>query len=255
MKPLLFLSIVLPYLVLTACAGGNISSQPSGENVAQPVEDQSTKPLAIKADQTGRAASQAPQDPGGKKPVTIQASAKPARPKKVEQAKPTADSPKRQPQDPIYVSLAPPVLDERMQQAEIPKGVVTEQIRGEFKVDPVIILVKSWRSEATSEQPAVIPSIADVEVSPKVSIKEVVEMNRKTGKPDKTMAVVYEATITSQVPPRHLHRVRERPCPEKNGGFEAIRPTAQARHRRKDRSQDPRALASLPPSQHTCSWR
>ena len=45
------------------------------------------------------------------------------------------------------------------------------------------------------------PSIADVEVASKVSMKEVVGVNRKTGKPGKMVAIVFEATITSQVPP------------------------------------------------------
>jgi len=38
-------------------------------------------------------------------------------------------------------------------------------------------------------------------VSPKVSLKEAYGIDRKTGKPSKTLAVVFEATITSQVPP------------------------------------------------------
>ena len=42
---------------------------------------------------------------------------------------------------------------------------------------------------------------ADVEVSPKVSLKEAYGIDRKTGKPSKMLAVVFEATITTQVPP------------------------------------------------------
>jgi hypothetical protein len=42
---------------------------------------------------------------------------------------------------------------------------------------------------------------ADVEVLPKVSLKEAYGIDRKTGKPGKMLAVVFEATITTQVPP------------------------------------------------------
>ena len=45
----------------------------------------------------------------------------------------------------------------------------------------------------------VTPPAADVEVSSKVSMKEVIGVNRKTGKPGKM--AVFEATITSEVPP------------------------------------------------------
>jgi hypothetical protein len=40
-----------------------------------------------------------------------------------------------------------------------------------------------------------------VEVSPKVSLREAYGVDRKTGKRSKVLAVVFEATITSQVPP------------------------------------------------------
>lgn len=193
-------SAVLSCLGLNACAGGNATSMNTNDPTTSVVEERSPKAQVARQDKTTTTTPQAQLDRGAKRAGASE-QARAARPKKADQAKPTAESPKRQPQDPIYVSLAPPILDEKMQQAETPKGAVTEQIRSEFKADPVIILVKSRRSESTSEHPVILPSIADVEVSPKVSIKEVVEMNRKTGKPDKTMAVVYEATITSQVPP------------------------------------------------------
>jgi hypothetical protein len=41
------------------------------------------------------------------------------------------------------------------------------------------------------------PSIGDVEVSSKMSIEEVYGMNRRTGKPGKMAAIVFEATVTS----------------------------------------------------------
>jgi hypothetical protein len=121
--------------------------------------------------------------------------------KKAEQMEALSTAPKRRPQDPIYVNLAPPVLDSKMQQAEKSKGAVAQQIRNEFTSDPVIKLV-----EGNSHALAVLKSRgssspADVDVSQKVSLKEVYGMNRQTGKPAKMVAVVFEATITSQVPP------------------------------------------------------
>jgi hypothetical protein len=136
-----------------------------------------------------------------KRQVAAQELAEQIKARKAEQLQILTDAPKRQPQDPIYVSLAPPVLDGRMQQAEKPKGAVAQQLREEFTSDPIIQLVPGNRNEAGQWKPRAAASIADVEVVPKVSLKEVYGMNRKTGKPAKTVAVVFEATITSQVPP------------------------------------------------------
>lgn len=108
--------------------------------------------------------------------------------------------PKRQSQDPIYVSLAPPILDSKTQQAEKPKGAVGQQIRKELTSDPIIKLVDDNQQVAGSMNLSVAMPI-DVEVSSKVSIKEVLGVNRKTGKRGNMVAIVFEAIITSQVPP------------------------------------------------------
>ena len=99
------------------------------------------------------------------------------------------------------MSLAPPVLDGKMQQVENPKGAVAQQIRNEFASDPIIKLVTGNQNTAGPRKPRATPFSADVEVSSKVSIKEVYGLNRQTGKPGKMVAVVFEATITSQIPP------------------------------------------------------
>lgn len=119
---------------------------------------------------------------------------------KTEQPDQQGRAPKRQPNDPIYVSLAPPVLDENMQQAEKTKGVMAERIRYEFAADPIIKLVESDLTQSGLMKPhSAAPP--DVEVSSKVSLKEAYGLDQKTGKPTKVLAVVFEATITSQVPP------------------------------------------------------
>lgn len=108
--------------------------------------------------------------------------------------------PKRESTNPIYVSLAPPVLDEKMQQAEQSKGVMAERIRHEFTADPIIKLVESDVTRSGLMKPH-STATADVEVSQKVSLKEAYGIDQKTGKPSKVLAVVFEATITSHRPP------------------------------------------------------
>jgi hypothetical protein len=108
--------------------------------------------------------------------------------------------PKRQPTDPIYVSLVQPVLDGKMQQVEKSKGAVSDQLRSEFVSHPVITLVNPALSGKTVHA-GIAQSIADVEVAPKVWVRESRGVAVETGKPVKLMEVVYEATITSQVSP------------------------------------------------------
>jgi hypothetical protein len=121
----------------------------------------------------------------------------------ITQAEPveTADAtPKRQPEDPIYVKMPAPVLDSKMQSAEKPKGAIGQYIRNEFASDPVIQLVPSAKrkmGKKTSQSPLPAP---DVEVASKVSLKEVFSIMGNNGKPTKTLNIVFEATITSQNP-------------------------------------------------------
>ena len=88
------------------------------------------------------------------------------------------------------------------------KGTIAQQIHNEFASDLIIKLVPGNQARAGLKNPRATPSIADVKVSSKVSIKEVYGVNRQTGKPGKMVAVVFEATITSQVPPA-LYTVSE----------------------------------------------
>jgi hypothetical protein len=188
-------------LALTACAGGYYTSKINGEKKVYRVDEQGTKTLVYETDPNGQTTIHDTQDPMAKRQVVAEEMAEQIRAKKAAQLETLSAAPKRQPQDPIYVSLAPPVLDGKMQQAERPKGAVALQIRNEFASDPIIKLVPGNQSTAGLWKPRATPSIADVEVSSKVSIKEVYGVNRQTGKPGKMVAVVFEATIISQVPP------------------------------------------------------
>lgn len=188
-------------LALTACAGEYYTSQVNGEKKVAPVDEQGTKTLVYETDPNGQTTIHDTQDPMAKRQVAAQEMTEQIRAKKAAQRETLSAAPKRQAEDPIYVSLPPPVLDGKMQQAEKPKGAVAQQIRNEFASDPIIKLVAGNQNQAGLEKSRATPSIADVEVSSKVSIKEVYGVNRRTGKPGKMVAVVFEATITSQVPP------------------------------------------------------
>ena len=207
LKPSRLMTILSPYcvavlcLALTACVGGDYSSKANGEKNVYPVDEQGAKTLVYETDPKLQTTIHDTQDPMIKRQVATQEMAEQILARKTVKLETISAAPKRQPEDPIYVSLAPPILDGKMQQAEKPKGAVAQQIRNEFDSDPIIKLVAGSQNRAGQWKPRATPSIADVEVSSKVSIKEVYSMNRQTGKPGKMIAVVFEATITSQVPP------------------------------------------------------
>lgn len=188
-------------LALTACAGGYYTSKVNGGKQVYRVDEQGAKTLVYETDQNGQTTIHDAEDPMAKRQVAAQEMAEQIRAEKAAQLEAFSAAPKRQSRDPIYVNLAPPVLDGKMQQAEKSKGAVAQQIRNEFASDPIIKLVNGSQSIAGQRKPLVTPLIADVEVSSKVSLKEVYGVNRQTGKSGKMVAVVFEAIITSQVPP------------------------------------------------------
>ena len=193
--------LVMVCLALTACAGGSYSSKVNGEKKVYRVDEQSAKSFVNETDQDGKTTNHNAQDAKAKRQVPDRHMAEQLRAKKAEQLEGSSFTPRRQPNDPIYVNLIPPVLDSKMQQAEKSKGAVERQIRSEFISDPIIKLVEGDRSSSDRGELRSAPSIADVEVSPKVSMKDVYVLQPQTGKPGKMSAVVFEATITSQVPP------------------------------------------------------
>lgn len=201
MTTLSFYCLAVVCLALTACVGGYDAAKVNGEKNVSPVDEQGAKTVVYETASNGQTTIHDTQDPMAKRQVTAQEMAEQIRARKAASLETLSAAPKRQPQDPIYVSLAPPVLDGKMQLAEKPKGAVAQQIRNEFASDPIIKLVAGNQNMTGLGKPRATPSIADVEVSSKVSIKEVYGVNRQTGKPGKMVAVVFEATITSQVPP------------------------------------------------------
>ena len=187
-------------LALSACAGDSYTSKATGEKKVSRVDEQGTKIVVKESDVAGQTTIRDTPAPAVKRRSSAQETSDRVRTKKSAPIATLSVTTKRQPDDPIYVSLAPPVLDDKMQQVEKPKGAVAQQIRSEFASDPVIKLVAGSQQTAGGGKPRAAPSLADVEVSSKVSIKEVYGLNSKTGKPGKMVAVVFEATITSQIP-------------------------------------------------------
>ncbi len=108
---------------------------------------------------------------------------------------------KRQPEDPIYVNLVPAVLDSRIRQGEKPKGALGQHLRHEFAADPIIQLLPEPKNKIGRKPPQLVPPAADVEVVSTVSLKEILGVRGATGKPSKTVSILFEATITSQSPP------------------------------------------------------
>ncbi|THJ20955.1 MAG: hypothetical protein CAF45_013135 [Nitrospira sp. CG24E] len=188
-------SLVMVCLALTACTGGSSTLK------VNRADGQGSKVVQHEADQDGQSTNQSAQDSKAKRQQSAQEMAEQLKAKKAEQLDISSRAPKRKSNAPIYVNLAPLVLDDKMRQAEKSKGAVEQQIRSEFNADPIIKLIEENRGSSDKGDLRAGFSIADVEVVPKVSIKDVYVLQPKTGKPGKMVAVVFEATITSEVPP------------------------------------------------------
>lgn len=200
MTTLSFYFVAVLCFALTACSGEHYTSKDNEEKKVYHVDGQGTKTFTYETD-SAMSTIHETEHSVTKRQVTGQEMSGQIRARRTEQLESLSAAPKRQPQDPIYVNLDSPVLDDKVQQAEKSKGMVAEQIRNEFSSDPVIQLVPGRTHTDGRRTVRATPSIADVEVFSKVSMKEVVGVNRKTGKLGKMVAIVFEATITSQVPP------------------------------------------------------
>lgn len=188
-------------LALTTPAGGDQISHGSGKKGIDSVERQGTKIFVYETSPSVHTAIVENQNPMVKRHVAAQEMAGQIPARKPASNEIFRTAPKRQPQDPIYVSLAPPVLDGKMHQEEKSKGAVAQHLRNGFASDPIIRLVERNQNGAWQSKIRPIPSIADVDVSSKVSIKEVSGVSGQSGQSGKRVEIVFEATITSRVPP------------------------------------------------------
>ena len=192
-------SLAVACLTILACSTGYVMSNVNGEKKVYRVDEQGAKTLVYETDQAGKTTVHEVDDPMAKQHTIAQTRAEEVSAGQTEQRPQLSQVPRRQPEDPIYVDLAPPVLDDNMQRAERSKGVVAEQIRREFVGDPIIKLTDEHNDRSGLLRPRI--RVEAVEVSPKVSLKEAYGIDRKTGKRSKILAVVFEATIVSKMPP------------------------------------------------------
>lgn len=192
--------LALAVIMMVACSGGYYTANVNGGKKVYRVDEQGVKTLVYETDQNGNTTIHDADDPRAKQQAAAQEIAEQLNAKRADQLEQSNRALKRQPTDLIYVSLSQPILDTQMEKAERSKGAVAEQIRSELEADPIIKLIEENHNRSGLLRSHEVAS-ADVEVSPKVSLKEAYGIDRKTGKPSKMLAVVFEATITTQVPP------------------------------------------------------
>ncbi len=192
--------LAVAVVMMVACSGGYYTANVNGGKKVYRVDEQGSKTLVYETDQNGNTTIHDADDPRAKQQAAAQEIAEQLNAKRTDQLEQSSRALKRQPTDLIYVSLAQPILDTQMEKAERSKGAVAEQIRSELEADPIIKLIEENHSRSGLLRWHGVAS-ADVAVSPKVSLKEAYGIDRKTGKPSKMLAVVFEATITTQVPP------------------------------------------------------
>ncbi len=115
-------------------------------------------------------------------------------------------APKRKAGQPILIALPPTEVDANLAKAQHSEGAVFEEIRKGFEGDSVIRLVdrdrekaKKWSEAAAllaGRDPEASPA-ADVDVRTSARLKEVVGVRKDTGKLDKGVVIVFEATLVS----------------------------------------------------------
>jgi len=123
------------------CAGGCYTSKVNGGKQVYRVDDQGAKTLVYEIDQSGQTPIHDAQDPMAKRHVAAQEMAEQIQAKKAAPLEALSAALKRQPEDPIYVSLAPPVLGGKMQRAEKSKGAVAQQILEELRMYATMSLI------------------------------------------------------------------------------------------------------------------
>lgn len=186
--------------LIMGCSSNYYTADVNGEQKVYRVDEQGQKTLVYETDLEGKTTIYDFDDPMAKRQMAAQEAAVASHLKKTERSEQASSASKRQPNEPIYVDLALVELDEQMQKAERAKGAVADQIRSELVADPVIKLVERNQERSGLLKPHLSAGV-DVEVSSKVSLKPAYGIDRTTGKPVKMLAVVFEATITSQSPP------------------------------------------------------
>jgi len=200
------------FVSLAACAmqpGSYSKSTMNGTERMYRYDEGGKKVLVYEVDPAGKMTVLDPNDKQVKQRQAQQRLGEQVQQANADRLEKIKQAPKRRASDPIYVNFRPMELDAKLSQVEKPKGAFFEQIKKEFANDPVIKLVGkdkmrtgelvqalgTLRGQSSQRAPS-----ADVEVAFKGHMKEVYGLTAK-GKPGSAMALVIEATITSNYLP------------------------------------------------------
>jgi preprotein translocase subunit SecD len=191
---------------LSACAGGYQTTKINGSEKVYRIDEQGKKQLVYEVDRDGNTVVHDASDPMAKQHQAAQQQQQNMQALKAQRIERLKQAPKRHTGDPIFVNLHPVKLGDKLKKAQYSKDAVDKQVRAAFKNDGVIRLVskkdlkrQEWAEigKALAGQNPYDATVADVEVVTRAYVKEIYGINKKTGKPDKMPAVVFEATITS----------------------------------------------------------
>jgi hypothetical protein len=197
-------------LLLVGCGAGYRTVVNNGSKKVYRVDDEGKKTLVYEVSKDGVTTIHDESDPMAQQQVAAQERAAQAQQAEEERLESIRQAPKRRIGDPIYVALYDIQLGEKLQQAQKSDGAVDAQYRKEFESDGVITLVsnedlkKGEYTQIANAMAGMSPNrapAADVDVVSKAYVKEVVGINKQTGKPGSMMAVVFEATISSNYLP------------------------------------------------------
>lgn len=204
--PFLQVLLLAAFFTLNACAGGYHTTRVNGTEKVYRVDEQGNKHLVYEVDREGNTVVHDASDPMYQQRQAEQQRQQDLVALKTQRIERLKNAPKRSHGDPIYVNLHEIKLDNNLKKAEHSRDAVDKQVRAAFKSDKVIRLVskkdlkrQEWAEigKALTGQNPYDATVADVEVVTRAYIKEIYGINKKTGKPDKMPALVYEATITS----------------------------------------------------------
>ena len=213
-SPALLLAAVF---ALSACAGGYQTTRVNGVEKVYRIDEQGSKQLVYEVDRDGNTVVHDASDPMVKRRQAEQQRQQDLLALKAQRIERLKQAPKRHQGDPIYVNLHAVTLGDKLKKAQHSKGAVDKEVRAAFESDKVIRLVskkdlkrQEWAevSKALAGQNPYDATVADVEVVTRADIEEIYGINKKTGKPDKMPAIVFEATITSNQLPA-TYTVRE----------------------------------------------
>jgi len=203
--------LIMAVMLMFGCVGTHYNTKTvNGHKTVTKVDEEGNKTLVYEVNKDGSAVIHDETDPMAQQYLTEKRRAEQARLDEDSRQERIRNAKKRNTADPIYVALLPTELGANLASAQHSEGAVYEQIRKEFKDDPVIRLVsnedlrkREWTQigkALTGGSSSMVPA-ADITVRSNGDLKEVVGISRKTGKPAKGVQIVLEANISSNFLP------------------------------------------------------